>query len=733
MLPPVTPSRSTRDYRTARWRPAAALLAWLVLVAPVSDAVAQPVPRTELSEQIELARLVDLASQRLGVNIEYDRSRLTGQVTLRLGAGVTDDELWSLTNRLLLARGFTTVRIAGDDTLSVVPIASAASLARVEPVERVREEISAASRGEAPPPGAAHPPAGFRAALVHLRHRPAKEATEAIKPLLSSPGGSVTPLGDAAMLVIADSAPRLAEALGVLEGLDSPGAAATVEEVALLHLDAPRLISLAGQVESKRAQAGGVPMRGQLVAGTDGRSVLLIASERERAAWLELITRLDRREPVETVTYAPRAFTVDEVAASIERLVREVAPVADDRFRIVPDALTGTLLVTATPSQHARVEELLERLESTPEAVRRPSRTFVLRNRDVSEALGVVQSLIAAGALDAAAAPAVLEPGSEPGARVQPAEGPSLSLTADPATNSLIVFGEPRELERLEALLRDLDVRRPQVLLEVLIVSISESDSLTLGVELERLIDGPGDTVARLSSLFGLSGAGASGSLDGAGRGAGFTGIVLNPGDFSVVVRALQAINRGRSLSMPRVLVAGNEQATINSVLEQPFISTNASNTVATTSFGGSQSAGTTVSVRPQIAEGDHLRLDYQVSLSAFVGEAAAPQVPPPRQQNSVRSVATIPDGYTIAVGGIELLTDAAAESRVPLIGEIPIIGEAFKNRSKSNSRSRFYVFIRPTILRTRDFEGLKHLSDLASADAGVDDGWPVPQPRVIR
>ncbi|MFG0260713.1 MAG: type II secretion system protein GspD, partial [Phycisphaerales bacterium JB041] len=193
------------------------------------------------------------------------------------------------------------------------------------------------------------------------------------------------------------------------------------------------------------------------------------------------------------------------------------------------------------------------------------------------------------------------------------------------------------------------------------------------------------------------------------------------------------SLNEGRSLSIPKVLVASNEQASLNSVLEQPYTTLNASDTVATTSFGGSSDAGTEVSVRPQIAEGDHLRLEYQISLSAFVGDAADPSIPPPRQQNSIDSVATIPDGYTIAVGGIELTTEGYAETGIPLLSDIPLLGEAFKNRSKSGSRSRFYVFIRSTILRDRSFEDLKYLSDLRTSEVGIDDGWPEPEPRVIR
>ena len=65
--------------------------------------------------------------------------------------------------------------------------------------------------------------------------------------------------------------------------------------------------------------------------------------------------------------------------------------------------------------------------------------------------------------------------------------------------------------------------------------------------------------------------------------------MVLSPGDFSVVLKALQTLNKGRTLSLPKVLVNNNQQATLDSVLQQPFVSVNASNTVATTSFGGSK------------------------------------------------------------------------------------------------------------------------------------------------
>jgi general secretion pathway protein D len=271
-------------------------------------------------------------------------------------------------------------------------------------------------------------------------------------------------------------------------------------------------------------------------------------------------------------------------------------------------------------------------------------------------------------------------------------------------------------------------------------VSLSDSDALNLGVELQRL-EINGDTIIALSSLFGLGspallpGGGTPGTLP---RGRGFTGVVLNPGDFSVVIQALQTLNKGRSLSMPKVLVNNNQQATLNSVLQQPFSSTNASTTVATTSFGGTQDAGTTVTVKPQIAEGDHLVLDYSVTLSAFVGQPSDPSLPPPRQSNNLTSAVTIPDGYTVVVGGLEIVSESDNVSQVPLLGSIPWVGELFKNRAKTKSRTRFFVFIHSDVMRHGGFEDLKFISDQDMASAGVnsfgvDADWPVVEPRIIK
>ncbi len=204
-------------------------------------------------------------------------------------------------------------------------------------------------------------------------------------------------------------------------------------------------------------------------------------------------------------------------------------------------------------------------------------------------------------------------------------------------------------------------------------------------------------------------------------------------GSFSAVVRALETVNHGRTLTIPKVLVNNIQTADLNSVLQTPFTSTNASTTVATTSFGGTQDAGTIVSVTPQITDGDQLLLEYTVSISSFVGESPDPALPPPRQENSLKSSATIPDGYAVVVGGLEIETESEAISRVPVLGSLPLIGALFRSRTQARTRSRFFVFLRCSVLRAAGFEDLRYLSAVDRGVAGIEDELPVLEPRWIR
>jgi len=199
------------------------------------------------------------------------------------------------------------------------------------------------------------------------------------------------------------------------------------------------------------------------------------------------------------------------------------------------------------------------------------------------------------------------------------------------------------------------------------------------------------------------------------------------------VLRALETVNEGRSLTVPKVLVNNNEEATLDSVVQTPYATINASNTVATTSFGGTFDAGTTIAVKPQVADGDQIVMDSSVSLSRFTGESGDPSLPPPRQETSLASVVTVPDGYTVVVGGLSIDSETDTTSQVPLLGSVPIVEYLFQNRSRTRSKSRFFVFLKCSVMNSAGFEDLRYWSGQDMVAADVDDAWPRLEPRLIQ
>ena len=212
---------------------------------------------------------------------------------------------------------------------------------------------------------------------------------------------------------------------------------------------------------------------------------------------------------------------------------------------------------------------------------------------------------------------------------------------------------------------------------------------------------------------------------------AGFNGTLLNSSIAQIVVQALQTNSRSKVLSAPRILVNDNATGTLSSVAEQPYTSVNASTTVSTTTFAGYATAGTTITLTPHISEGDHLQLEYVVTLNNFTGQSSN-GVPPPRQTDSIESKITIPDGSTIVVGGLDSGTSSDSRQTIPFLGDIPIVKELLTQRNRDRSTSTLFVFIRPVILRDDEFADLKYFSEHDEQAAGLPGDFPRSQPLPI-
>lgn len=304
-------------------------------------------------------------------------------------------------------------------------------------------------------------------------------------------------------------------------------------------------------------------------------------------------------------------------------------------------------------------------------------------------------------------------------------------ITVEENTNTLIVVAEPQVQELYREIIEKLDVYRPQVLVEVTVVTLDAQEDFNLGIEVSGG-DRNGTERAFSFTSFGLSEVDpASGSLT-ITPGLGFNGTLVDPDVADVVLRALSRHRRARVISAPRILVNDNATGLLSSVAEVPFQSINASNTVATTSFAGFATAGTTVSVTPQISEGNYLNLEFDVLVNDFTG-AGNEALPPPRNTDQVTSQVSIPDGSTVIVGGLTRQRNSIDEQRIPFLEDIPAFEFITGNTSDGSRDQRLFVFIKPTILKDDKFKDLQYISEVQHREACIPGDYPQSGPLLIR
>ncbi|MEM6689405.1 MAG: secretin N-terminal domain-containing protein [Planctomycetota bacterium] len=300
-------------------------------------------------------------------------------------------------------------------------------------------------------------------------------------------------------------------------------------------------------------------------------------------------------------------------------------------------------------------------------------------------------------------------------------------VSADVATNSLIVYAPSSVQPLYEKLILSLDQRRPQVMIEADIIAIDTSDNFRLGVEVSI---GDRQGASRLFSFtsFGLSEIDpATGALT-VNPALGFNGVLIDPDVADTIVQALSSHTRARVLASPKILVNDNQRGSLESVASVPFQSINTINTISSQSLGGSQEAGTIITVTPHINEDDHLQLEFEVEFSTF-GAGGTATLPPPRQIDRIGSVVTIPDGQTVVVGGLKRVSESDAFTGVPLLEKIPVIRELSSLTTEGTETTSFFLFIRPKILRDSRFRDLQYLSDVEANLARLPGDEPESQP----
>jgi len=724
-------------------------------------------------ESLEVKLLVDYVAKRLGMNILYDESAVKKRITILAPAKVPKDSLLGLLQNILKVTGLALVDADQPGWKQIVESKDLVSLAG-----RIEEDTARLTTAE---------PTTAIMQVFPLKHVTTQFMTQTIKPFLSTPGGDCLAIEDRRLLIVTDYADNLRRAAQVIDLFDRPGPEATIQMVDVKHWEASELAQrVQTLLQDKRRVSGDKAPAVGLTLTHEPRTnrIVVIAAEGAESEAMQLIKTLDIPVDTETRTYRFQYVS----PGRMDKLARDLTETdARGRYRATVDEEAGLLIVTAPALVHERIESLKRDLDTAVAEELSHVRFYKLMNASASEVLATIRALegqeggLAALALDELGRSAALTTWDKlgPGPNLPPPlPGPGRQLPQPPVytppekkdenkekkqeqtkgkgqtsqaptqarnvartreaivsvdtnTNTLIVVAPPPVQQVYKQLIEVLDKRRPQVMIEVMMVTLDTTDNFSLGIEVSGSNQRDAQRWLTFSS-FGLSTVDpATGALT-LIPGLGFNGTLVDPQTADVVLRALATEARAKVLSAPRILVNDNATGTLSSVAESPFTSTNAMDTVATTSFGGYASAGTTVAVTPHISEDDYLRLIYSLTLNSFTGQAGV-GIPPPRQTNSIDSEVVVPDGYTVIVGGLKRHDTSETVTKLPLLGDIPVLGHLFRSTTLTDIETSLFVFMRPVILRDDEFLDLKHLSDWDLRKAEMPAEMPASRPMLMR
>ncbi len=733
---------------------------WLAAQDAAADSGATGLIRLNFPENVEVKVLVEYVSQRLAMNILYDEAVGKKRITIQSPAEVPKDSLLGLLKSVLKMNGLVLADADQKGWKKIVP----------------GQDLTAVTR-KFTPAGTELPPKEPLEAVtqvVQLKHVAPKTIEGVLKPFLTLPGGNTFAIPDQSLLIVTDYAcnfPRLNELVRLT---DRPGEPVAVEFFPIRHGEAARIAQDVSKLlaeKLKLAGRGGKPGAAMpTILALERTNDLVVVGSKQAATEVEaLLGRLD--VPLELVT---KIYQFDAAAPDrVEKLAKELIDptILKHRYRSSVDREARILVVTAPASVHEKIESLKRDLDVIAERRASPIRVYRLMNTTAAEVLATIQSLrtgkegLAKVALPggpesggglSAPVPGPNPPPGEPGGPppVRQPEGKPTSaetsssagrlkpiaetvqteeatVTSDPNTNSIIVVAPPAIQKVYEELIKVLDKRRPQVLVEVTLVTLDTSDGFSLGVEI--LHEGSDERHRYLNfSSFGLSTVDVDAGYLALKPGVGFNGTLVSPGTVDVVIKALQSTRRARVVSAPRILVNDNATGTLESIAEEPFTTISSlTPSVTSTSFAGYAEAGTTIKVTPHISEGDYLQLKYSVKVNSFTGSGSE-GIPPPRKTDAVDSEVTMPNGHAVIVGGLSRKDVSEVVDKVPLLGDIPILKFLFGSRDTGDSEVTLFVFIRPVILRDDDFEGLKYLSERDLAAAGLPGNYPASEPLLI-
>jgi len=626
---------------------------------------------------VEIKDLIKQISKSAGINFLID-DKVRGKVTIISEKPMTKDMAYQAFLSALQVMGFTTVQTPAG-LIKIVQTKQAIN----EPIDLYKNESPVTDK--------------FITRILQVKNISANDLSTVIKGLVSK-DGNLFAYPQTNSIIITDTGSNIDRIMQISRELDQEGPQEVIEIIPIVNADSKDITDKILQLYEKDLEG-------------------------------------------KTPTARPRRGRAASSGGELEE--------APSISKVISDERTNSVIVLGSKRAIIKIRSLIARLDASISGTEGSIHVYYLKHATAEEMSSVLSSLISGTEKKAKSAKGGAADKAAKSSATSVQLESDVKVTSDESTNSLVITASPKDYETLvEKVIAKLDIPRRQVYLEAVIMELAVRKDRTLGIQ------------GNFGSLFGLGGesltafgavlptftqtigtiAGASGGLSGGALGGAFsdrsieftspTGDKVAIPAVSAIIQALQTDSDVNVLSTPSILTLDNEEASIQVGQEVPVkTGSNLSGGLATNNVTR-EDTGIILKVTPQISESDTVRLKIAQEVSQL---GAQTEDGPIFSKRTVDTVVVANDKQTIVIGGLIEDRNSVGTSKVPYLGDVPVLGNLFKTRHTAKEKSNILVFITPYIIRDRsDYLSILQRK-IEERNMFIDMNYGVSQKKQIR
>ena len=392
---------------------------------------------------------------------------------------------------------------------------------------------------------------------------------------------------------------------------------------------------------------------------------------------------------------------------------------------MVADERTNVIVLLANEVDTLRIKQLLAMIDKEAPRGKGKIHVYYCENATAEELAKVLQEV------------PTQQAGAPKGKAAAPAVSGKVRISADKATNSLIIMADQEDYIVLEQVIKKLDIPRSMVFIESLIMEVDMDKSLDIGVDWQFFEDtsvrGDKAVVGGAFSDGIVPNVGAGGVINPFAGGGFSLGLITEPVDIagfsissiSAIINAVKTDDEFRILSTPQVLTTDNEEARITVGENRPYQTRSTTDTSGGTfeSFEY-RDVGKILKITPHVTEGRlvRMKISLEVTNIDLASTATTSSTLPVTQKRTVDTTVIVKDSQTVVIGGLIDESSTRNDTKVPVLGDIPILGWLFRKRSETNEKTNLYIFLTPRVIKS-PLEAREILKDKQEQMGTVEEG----------